>query len=275
MTGGGKRTSIHRLSVDVGRDEPRQLVLRQWLPGARDDIDVARRLTRNEARALEQLGTTDIPAPTLVAETDEQGEVPPSVLMTRAPGHLDLTPRDPESWARQLARTLAHVHVTDLDGPPWERWLPDALEVPRTTNRPDVWRAAIDVVQHEPADPYTCFIHRDYQHFNVLWRAGRLASVIDWVNASIGPPGIDVGHCRLNLAVLFSPEAAEHFLRAYEEEASRSVDPYWDVHSLVGYSGWTDGGASIAHQVGNRTTLDVMGMHARVETVLAAALARL
>jgi aminoglycoside phosphotransferase (APT) family kinase protein len=79
----------------------------------------------------------------------------------------------------------------------------------------------------------SCFIHRDFQHFNFLWTRRRLTGVVDWGAASIGPPGVDLGHCRLNLAVLFSADWAEQLRLAYEAETGRSVDPWWDLHALA------------------------------------------
>ena len=138
--------------------------------------------------------------------------------------------------------------------------------------RPDVWRAAIDAARTGPPDGW-CFVHGDYQHFNILWRRDRLSAVVDWVNAAVGPPDFDVGHCRLNLAVLFSAELAERFLLAYEREAGRTVDPRWDLAALLSFDErWHDG---IPKQVAGRTTVDHAGMDRRVEDVLAAAVARL
>jgi aminoglycoside phosphotransferase (APT) family kinase protein len=120
----------------------------------------------------------------------------------------------------------------------------------------------------EPRAPgRTCFIHRDYQHFNLLWSCEQLTGVIDWVEASIGPPDIDVGHCRLNLAVLFSSEIAERFLAIYEAEAGRRVDPRWDVHALLSYG--PDWKRFLPLQIDGRAPLDVAGMTRRVEAVLA------
>ena len=32
-----------------------------------------------------------------------------------------------------------------------------------------------------------------HQHFNLLWSRERLTGVVDWSEACIGPPGVDVG----------------------------------------------------------------------------------
>ena len=117
------------------------------------------------------------------------------------------------------------------------------------------------------------FIHGDFQHFNFLWTRGRLTGVVDWGAASTEPPSADVGHCRLNLAVLFGADRAERFRLAYQAEAGRSVDPWWDLHALAAYGdAWR---RFIPVQVNGRVPVDTGGMTARVEEVLAAALRRL
>jgi hypothetical protein len=84
--------------------------------------------------------------------------------------------------------------------------------------RPELWQSAKDVLRQDGGSYETCLIHRYFQHFNFLWTSGRLTSVVDWGAASIGPAALDVGHCRLNLAVLFGAEWAERLRLAYEAE---------------------------------------------------------
>jgi aminoglycoside phosphotransferase (APT) family kinase protein len=119
----------------------------------------------------------------------------------------------------------------------------------------------------------TCFLHRDFQHFNFLWARGRLTGVVDWGAASTGPPAVDVGHCRLNLAVLFGASWAEQFRTAYESETGRGVDPWWDLHALASYGdAWR---RFIPLQVAGRAPVDIDGMTARVEEVMRGTLRRL
>jgi hypothetical protein len=58
----------------------------------------------------------------------------------------------------------------------------------------------------------------------------------------------------------------------YEAEAGRSVDPWWDVHALLSYGpGW---GQFLPVQIDGRAPLDVAGMTARLEDLLARTLRR-
>jgi aminoglycoside phosphotransferase (APT) family kinase protein len=193
--------------------------------------------------------------------------------MTRVPGRVDLTPADPKAWLRQIAAMAARVHESDVDAEPY-RWKQRAVPVPPWASRPADWRAAAELVRGPAPAQKARFAHGDYQHFNFLWQRGGLTGVVDWVSACRASADLDVGHCRLNLAVLYSAELAAEFLEAYEAEAGRRVDPYWDIRSVTAPA-FSDWGAFIPIQVGNRGRFDGAGMHRRVDDLLAAALRRI
>jgi aminoglycoside phosphotransferase (APT) family kinase protein len=193
--------------------------------------------------------------------------------MTRLPGYVHLMPRDRERWLQQMAQALARIHTLDIAARPYQSWRDSSrLSPPPDAARPPIWREAIALVAEECSPTRTTFIHRDYQHFNLLWSRERLTGVIDWVEASVGPPDVDVGHCRLNLTVLFSADVAERFRQIYEAEAGRQVDPWWDVHALLSYGpAWK---TFLPIQIDGRAPLDADGMTARMEDLLERTLRR-
>jgi aminoglycoside phosphotransferase (APT) family kinase protein len=268
---GGITSATHVLSIEDSSGHRHRLVLRRWVGDpAHEGADSVRR----EASILTELASSGLPVPGLVA-ADPEGRScgDPALLMTWLPGHIELAPRDPESWLGQMAEMLVRIHETGVRAPPFESWLDrDALTVPDWARRPELWREAIDLVNSEPPKTEMCFIHRDYQQFNLLWRRGKLAGVVDWVWASYGPPEVDIAHCRLNLTVLYTPEHAERFRLAYEAISGRSIEPWWDVAGFLVYlPGW---GSFLQRQAGSKLTVDFAGMHERVERVLQASLSR-
>jgi len=265
---GGIVAAVHRVTVEHGPSGRREaVVLRQYeQPG-----DVER-----EADILRQVAGAGLPAPRLLAvsATGDEAGGHPAVLMSRLPGRVDLTPADPGRWLDQLADTAARIHAAEVAAHAFVRWIDvDRLGVPATAARPELWRTLAQVLA-EPEPSYEQrFIHRDFQQFNVLWSRGRLTGVVDWAWAGAGPADIDVGHCRLNLAVLFGADWAERFLRAYEARSGRRVDPWWDLHALASYNdAWPQ---FIPVQVDGRAPVDTAGMTGRVEEVVQAALDRL
>ncbi|MCA1720886.1 MAG: aminoglycoside phosphotransferase family protein, partial [Actinobacteria bacterium] len=198
----------------------------------------------------------------------------PSLLMTRLPGAPLLQPADMDDWLRRLAEVLPVVHAAPVATRRFERWTdPQECEPPTWSAHPRLWQEAIDVARSDEPPYASTFLHGDFQHFNVLWRRQRVTGVVDWVEASTGPPDVDVGHCRLNLAVLFSADRAEQFRSLYEAAGGRTVEPYWDLVALLNYlPGW-DGFVQV--QAGSRATVDVQGMHGRVDELLARTVRRL
>lgn len=232
-------------------------------------------LIAREAGVLRAVHAAGLPAPEPIAADGDGLETDghPAILMTRVPGRVDLAPADPEGWLRQMAAMAARIHEVRVDaGAFLERFDAGAPVVPGSAERPEVWEAAFEVLRAPAPEYLRRFIHRDFQHFNVLWRRGRLSGVVDWATSCSGPAEFDIGHCRLNLAVLFGAEWAERYRLAYEAEAGRAVEPWWDLYALAGYGDmWKE---FIPVQVGTRAAVDVVGMTGRVEELVAAVLRR-
>lgn len=259
LIGGLTAQMLHLRRVDGGAD----IVVRRW---SGDDPYETERV-RTEAAGLTALAETDLPVPRLIAaDPDGAASGRPTTVTTFLDGAVDLTPTDPRDWVRRQAEMLVDIHrtaVPDLgrcdvwsrdDGAPW---LADA----------DLADAAITLAGRPPDPRLQVFAHGDYQHFNLLWQRGRLSAVVDWPSVGLADRGVDVGHCRLNLAVLYSAELAMQFLDDYEELAGVVVDPATDVQQLLCFGKeWPE---FIPHQVADRRPVDGAGMAARVrETVV-------
>jgi aminoglycoside phosphotransferase (APT) family kinase protein len=288
---GGMGSVVHRLTIDHGsyRDV---LVLRQY---EHADSDMAA-IVRHEVATLRAVHDAGLPAPEQIsADADgREADGHPALLMTRLPGRLDVTPADPENWLRQIAVMAVRIHDVQVAAGPFEARIDAAAfttngwrqrtrslipisagtpVVPASATRPAVWEAAFAILRQQAPEPAICFIHRDFQHFNLLWRRGRLTGVVDWARSCTGPADFDIGHCRLNLAVLFGADWAERLRLAYEAEAGRAIDPWWDLYAVTGYSDeWR---RSIPVLVAGRAPVDTAGMTSRVEDLLEATLGRL
>jgi aminoglycoside phosphotransferase len=289
---GGITSSVHRLSIRTARGTS-QVVLKRfcdphlsspdWVGTDSGPVSIrlaevwvdAAAIVTNEATALAVVEQTPIPAPRLLGVSPDGADTDgaPSLLMTRAPGHVWLKPHDLDACIRQLATLLPVLHARSANVSTFQRRDPDALVVPKSAKRPEVRAAARNLLTTEPPKGEAVFTHGDYQNFNILWSRGRLSALVDWSSSRFTAADTDVGHCRLNLAVLFSAEVAEDFRRAYESEAGRRVEPWWDVNQLLAYDdSWP---TFIPVQVAGRAPVDVRGMTGRVEELLAVALARL
>jgi len=274
---GGVASVVHRLTID--RDGCRDvLVLRQYEGAffAHLDSETAA-LIRDEVATLRAVHDAGLPTPEPVAADADgrESDGDPAILMTRLPGRVDVTPADPEVWLRQMAAMALRIHNVQVAAAPPFRSRVDAPVpvVPASATRPAVWEAAFDILRQQAPETAMGFIHRDFQHFNLLWRRGRLTGVVDWATSCTGPADFDIGHCRLNLTVLFGADWAERLRLAYEAEAGRAVDPWWDLYAVTAYNdAWR---RVITVQVAGRAPVDTAGMTLRVEDLLETTLRRL
>ena len=223
----------------------RQIDNKEWL---REEPD----LVQHEAASLQKAYAGNLSSPSLLG-FDETGSASgfPSILMSKVQGEVVLESDDFHVWTDELAKTLAKIHQVEAGDFPWkyERYtnLKD-VQFPEWTKSPDIWQVAFERLHRVQPEFHETFIHRDFHPANVLWKNKKVSGIIDWPNACCGPAGIDVGHCRVNLALLHSTEVADLFLKAYEEHGgiSYTYDPYWDIVSVfdfldgapVVYPGW-------------------------------------
>jgi len=185
----------------------------------------------------------------------------PSLLMTELSGVVLLPQKPSLKWINQLAAAIAEIHELpvvnkelayhyapyhQLNKYPSQLW----------STRSEDWELCKQyLLEHKPDDKL-CLIHRDYHPTNVLWDEENtiVTGIVDWVNGCLGPAGVDVGHCRINLVQLYGLEAANQFLEAYcLKRPDFQYDPYWDICSLFDvtlngqvqvYSGWIELGFS-------------------------------
>jgi aminoglycoside phosphotransferase (APT) family kinase protein len=258
-------SSVHQLNViDVGGVLHR-LVLKRWVG---DERETATPMFDRETAVLTALNKSTLPTPRLIAASGgEETEGDPAILMTRLPGRVDLTPTGPAAWLAEMAKILAGIHSSAVDAPVSVPWGAEKIPpvTPSWSRRPELWKEAARILSG-PAPAGACFIHGDYQHFNLLWSRGRVTGVIDWAEGGIGHPDRDIGHCQLNLAVLFSPEWARDFVVAYEAETGRTPDRWWNLYEICLYSEhWP---RTIPIQVAGRAAVDINGMNGRAEDLL-------
>src|SRR5215218_2248171 len=144
------------------------------------------------------------PAPALVAADPDAAVCDvPTLLLARLPGAPPDLAGDPSRLVAGLAAALPPIHAVAGPGPvPLHRrfYDPEQLVPPAWSDRPALWERAFAVAAGPPPDDRACFIHRDYHPGNTLWTGGRLTGVVDWIGGSRGPPSVDLGHMRVNLA---------------------------------------------------------------------------
>ena len=225
-----------------------------------------------EASALRFAERSPLSAPTLVATDAPSGRL----LMTFVEGEMRTTAaelRVRTSAMAQLAIDISAVELPSVHGlPPWRSWASAQLAPPRWGDRA-LWSEAIATFlsRSEPQAEQPVLLHRDLHPLNILWDRHDRPTVVDWVNACVGHPHAELGHCRWNLTVLAGLDCADAFLDTYlTTTGDRAYDRFWDLAPVMsflpdgpGVSGW--------HAVG-RTDLTITAVIDQTETFLRSAL---
>jgi aminoglycoside phosphotransferase (APT) family kinase protein len=256
----------HAVEVADAAGAVHRVVLRRWARPGWDEEDPDFTAAR-EAAILDLLAPTPVPAPALLA-ADPGATVcdVPALLLSLLPGGPPDLRGDPGRLVEGLAGALPPIHAVAVPRvqagprvvPGHHRFYdPARLVPPAWSTRPGLWRRAFAVAAGPPPDGHACFIHRDYHPANTLWSGGRLTGVVDWIGGSWGPPSVDLGHMRVNLASDLGLEVADRFLAAHRALTGFDHHPWWDVASAVD------------------VTPEAPGSWAGVEDLIAAALARL
>lgn len=229
--------SNHTYLVNVEfADRPAQrIVLRRYNEDNGDCPGKARR----EFHALAHLQTQNIPSPKPLY-LDDDGKLlgSPGIITGFVTGRQIEVPDEPDRWASSImlvAQMLARIHATPydetlkphlMDGNRGVTWFLGSGTVPRFMERypggAAVWQTVSDLLPgRTPVAP--ALLHIDYWSGNILWHEGQISAVVDWEEAAFGDPGIDVAYCRMQLYLEGLDEAADTFLRVYEQESGQKV----------------------------------------------------
>lgn len=213
-----------------------QAVLRQYT----DAAWLAREgdLLQHEAAALVHAEHHGLPAPRLIAVSDHHAK--PWVLMTYVDGRVELTPQQPRAWLNALAESLARIHATPCSRFDWHysSWSPAPCTTPPAWFDDDaLWRRLLRAWERGAPEQEARFLHRDFHPVNVLWQRDTPSGVVDWVNACRGPAGVDIAHCRMNLAMMYGQRRADEFLHRYQQHIRNyRHDPFWDIDEAIGWA---------------------------------------
>ncbi|MEV0647830.1 phosphotransferase [Phytomonospora sp. NPDC050363] len=213
--GGGMHAATHLITTENPWTET---VLRRFEPG-----DDAAEREAHILSALSILGGLDGFAPALLA-ADPGGELfgEPAVLISKLPGHGNITPTDPLDWATQLGRALARLHALPISA-----GFRDRITETKPPQHPHV-AESWDEMSSQPR----VFSHVDYWSGNTVWTDQNLTGIVDWSAAGTAPRAYDLSWCRDDIMLIHDDETvADAFLAAYESESGTKIHDIflWDL----------------------------------------------
>jgi aminoglycoside phosphotransferase (APT) family kinase protein len=170
-----------------------------------------------------------VPAPLYL---DDSGDIfdRPAIVIEFIDGKTEFSPTNLDDMMRQMAVSLVKIHCVDCA---YLDFLPQHTFEALSENFDDSFdvRRIREILESAPRGNPHGLLHGDFWPGNVLWRDGQLAAVIDWEDAALGDPLIDLANGRLEILWALGAEAMENFTRQYQ--AANAIDlsglPYWDL----------------------------------------------
>jgi aminoglycoside phosphotransferase (APT) family kinase protein len=210
IASGARMTGVTRLADGTTNDVVR---LAYETPSGRAGTVIARRRCgaaayRNglstmayEFRLLSFLHAHGFPVPRPLALMAEPGDEERPILVSEfVAGTSSLAAAHIPAALDEAADLLARIHAVDVS----------AQELSFLVDR------AFPVESPAAMANTAVLLHGDFWPGNLLWRDSRVAAVLDWEDAGVGSPLIDLAGTRLELWLAFGPEAAERFIQRYQ-----------------------------------------------------------
>lgn len=165
----------------------------------------------------------------------------PYLVIEYIEGKPEFAPADVADYVFQAATHLAQIHSVDstkLDLTFLPQQMAGLSQRPPTLNETlaeGKIRARLEAVWPRAARNAPALLHGDFWPGNILWQAGKLVGVIDWEDATVGEPLMDLAISRLDMVCIFGVEAMHAFTHHYQ--ARRPMDythlPDWDLYAAL------------------------------------------
>jgi aminoglycoside phosphotransferase (APT) family kinase protein len=96
-------------------------------------------------------------------------------------------------------------------------------------------RDALEAAWPLPQRNASALLHGDFWPGNILWRDEQLVAVIDWEDAAVADPLIDLAISRLDIVWIFGVDAMHSFTDHYRSimALDYSTLPYWDLYAAL------------------------------------------
>lgn len=233
---GGSSATVVRLSLTTPGGSGRDVVVRQHSDRVGKGHAVA--VAAKEFELLRHLVGNDLEVPAPLALHGDTTAGGPWLATEFVDGSAPVGRSDPEAVLDAMAAFLVRLHSLD----------PSSLSVPGLARIEDPAEA---LPGHLPSDPVArelagalrdgidrspnddALLHGDFWPGNVLMSDQRLVAVVDWEDAAVGDPLVDLACARVEITCADGREWADHFTGAYLD-ASGPLDrtdlPLWEAY---------------------------------------------
>jgi aminoglycoside phosphotransferase (APT) family kinase protein len=240
---GGISAAMTAFEIEFPDGQTKKMIMRQ--PGD----EVLRQnphAAQDEFRLLQALKTLHLAVPTpCLFDTSCTIFSTPYLVIEYIEGKMEFAPAVGADLAQQMAAQLASIHSVNLSNPDLFFLLQQANDFASCVGNPSIkadpsWEdgrihATLESVRPLSARNACVLLHGDFWPGNLLWRDGQLVAVIDWEDAKIGDPLIDLAISRLDMLWIFGSDAMNSFTDHYLSLISIDTRhlPYWDLYAAL------------------------------------------
>ncbi|QWU14700.1 phosphotransferase family protein [Paenibacillus sophorae] len=249
---GGVSAQVTALEILLSDGQVATMIIRQH-----GEADLRRnpQIAADEYKLLQLLKSEGllVPAPYFLDLSCEIFQKP-YLVMEFMEGKTDFNPSNLNQYLSQLSTHLTYIHSVDCSKlqldflPKQEEIITEMLDIPVKMDKSlneGLIRDMLKSVWPLPRTNKDVILHGDYWPGNILWKDGRLASMIDWEDAAIGDPLADLANSRLEVLFHFGLEAMNAFTGQYQSMMT-NIDftnlPYWDLCAALRLSKFPDWG---------------------------------
>lgn len=238
---GGVSAQVTALEIERADGQMQKMLIRQY--GA-IDLKYNPYVAADEFQLLQRLHADGLAVP-VPYYVDQSGEIfsTPYIVIEYIDGKPEFAFSQVPGLIPQLAEFLSRIHKIegeDIPFLPQQERLYTRILKERPTHVDESFnegaiRNALKTVWPIPQQNKSVLLHGDFWPGNFLWKDGRLVAVIDWEDAQIGDPLVDVANSRLEILWASGIDAMHHFTRQYQ--AMTNIDfsnlPYWDLFAAL------------------------------------------
>lgn len=245
---GGISASMTLLEVALPDGQNRRIVLRQ--PGevgfASDPAAIEREFSLLQFAHTRGLS---VPAP-LLLDTSHRLLPTPYFLMELIEGKLDFSPADPKTYIYEMVIHLVRIHQLDIsEQEPLPSIMPsgrfsdfygDSLFSADPAFQESRVRRALESAWPISGYNRSALLHGDYWPGNLLWHSGKLVAVIDWEDAGVGDPLLDLAGARMETNWIFGQDFCSQFTAQYlaMNPLDTAMLPFWDLLAALRMLRW-------------------------------------
>jgi aminoglycoside phosphotransferase (APT) family kinase protein len=240
---GGISAQMTALEIERPGGQPHKIIVRR--PGDRT-LQQNPRTAEDEFKLLQIARSVGLATQTPYY-LDRSGAIFPTpyLVIEYIEGQPEFAAAPSADFTLQIAAQLASIHSLDCSNlnlsflPRHAQGLADNIgKRPAKADRSfdegrirDLLESVWPLPQRNPSG----LLHGDFWPGNLLWRDNRLVAVIDWEDARLGDPLVDLAISRLDILWIFGIEAMRSFTQHYQ--SMMPIDyanlPYWDLRAAL------------------------------------------